>query len=265
MKHILTLILLILLLTPTSFSQPTMDGLMADSAKLYVEYADYRGYTNDSIFISLSKTSLFLGKKAAVFYYQRRSPEEMRKEVKENMVITSGNLGREETLKSLEDEGMDFEKQGTVMYIKPYSTPEYLRFQPSINGDLWISDTQALKWKPENEFKTIAGYKCQKAIHRSTDGAETIAWFTEDIPFSVGPFYFSGLPGLILEFYDLKNKRLITATTISSTEIPEQRFRKWLTGHVVTKAKYNNLRSEDLKKAEQFKKMLESNQKNPVQ
>ncbi|MDG1277829.1 MAG: GLPGLI family protein [Algoriphagus sp.] len=59
-------------------------------------------------------------------------------------------------------------------------------------------------WKIEKEFKDILGLKCQKA---SIDysGRSFIAWFTEDIPMSDGPYVFNGLPGLILEVKDTQN------------------------------------------------------------
>jgi len=64
-----------------------------------------------------------------------------------------------------------------------------------------------LVWKITDEEKTINGYKVRKA---TTDSFEldpnegfsfgkTIAWFTTEIPISVGPARYYGLPGLIVE------------------------------------------------------------------
>jgi GLPGLI family protein len=61
-----------------------------------------------------------------------------------------------------------------------------------------------LNWKVRNEFKTVAGYKCQKA-EVTKYGRSWIAWFTLDIPFQFGPYKFNGLPGLITEVYDTKD------------------------------------------------------------
>jgi GLPGLI family protein len=53
-------------------------------------------------------------------------------------------------------------------------------------------------WKIEQETKIILGYNCQKATIRFR-GRDFVVYFTSEIPFSDGPWKFSGLPGLILE------------------------------------------------------------------
>lgn len=58
-------------------------------------------------------------------------------------------------------------------------------------------------WKLESEYKTILDYKVQKATVFYS-GRKWVAWFAEDIPISLGPYVFGGLPGLILEMYDDK-------------------------------------------------------------
>ncbi|AKH94515.1 GLPGLI family protein [Elizabethkingia anophelis] len=62
------------------------------------------------------------------------------------------------------------------------------------------------KWTiHENSTKKILGYNCIKAttIFR---GAKITAYYTPDIPYSVGPFKFFGLPGAILDVRE-DNKR----------------------------------------------------------
>ena len=61
-----------------------------------------------------------------------------------------------------------------------------------------------LNWKIKNEFKTVLGFKCQKA-ETVKYGRTWTAWFTTDIPFQYGPYKFNGLPGLITELYDTKD------------------------------------------------------------
>ncbi|WP_294301841.1 GLPGLI family protein [uncultured Chryseobacterium sp.] len=61
-----------------------------------------------------------------------------------------------------------------------------------------------INWKIKNEFKTVAGYRCQRA-EVTKYGRTWIAWFTADIPFQFGPYKFNGLPGLITEVYDSKD------------------------------------------------------------
>jgi len=58
-----------------------------------------------------------------------------------------------------------------------------------------------IQWEIKKESKTMEGLEVIKAeaIFR---GRKYIAWFTPDIPVSLGPWKLNGLPGLILEAYD---------------------------------------------------------------
>ena len=62
-------------------------------------------------------------------------------------------------------------------------------------------------WKIEDETKKIGGYNCKKATTRFR-GWNYVAWFAPEIPVSYGPWKFHGLPGLILEVYDVEKKAL---------------------------------------------------------
>lgn len=61
-----------------------------------------------------------------------------------------------------------------------------------------------LKWTTYKETKKILDINCIKAT-TSFAGRDYIAWFTNEIPISDGPYKFTGLPGLIMEIYDMKN------------------------------------------------------------
>ena len=72
-------------------------------------------------------------------------------------------------------------------------------------------------WEIEDGTKTILGYECNKAV---TDyrGRRWIAWFTTDIPVNEGPWKLSGLPGLILEAYDVDKDYLFEACGLMQNE-----------------------------------------------
>lgn len=258
MKQIFLFFFLLLFSRHTTFAQATVDDLMNDSAKLYVEFADYQGFTNDSIYISLRRTSLYLGKKAAIYTYQTKTVEEVVKGLRESLHTKEGRVMDKEAIINSVKNNYDLEKDISVVYVRYYTSPDYLLLKKLDNGDVWLSDTAVYKWAFINEFKTISNYKCQKATFNNSKGEEVVVWFTEEIPISSGPLYLSGLPGLILEYYNPKSKRFFTATTISSTNIPEQKFRKWLSGPIVTKAEYRVIHADGLKKFQQFKRMMES-------
>ena len=75
------------------------------------------------------------------------------------------------------------------------------------NKEFFIKDNlPVINWTITKETKTIEGYLCTKATaDRTVVGypLKVIAWFSEKLPISDGPFDYSGLPGFILEFsYD---------------------------------------------------------------
>lgn len=75
--------------------------------------------------------------------------------------------------------------------------PEVKPFPPTIITDNWID----IDWKIKNSFKTLLGYKLQKAVGTFRGRTWTV-WFAVDIPYPFGPFSLHGLPGVILEAKD---------------------------------------------------------------
>lgn len=70
-----------------------------------------------------------------------------------------------------------------------------------------------LSWILKDEYKTISDYKCQKATVNFR-GRSYEAWFTTEIPLPYGPWKLGGLPGLILEVYDLSKEVSFTVENI---------------------------------------------------
>ncbi len=58
---------------------------------------------------------------------------------------------------------------------------------------------RVMEWKEKDEIRTIANFKCHKAVGRICDTVYVVAFYTEDIPLAGGPEMFGGLPGMILE------------------------------------------------------------------
>lgn len=71
-------------------------------------------------------------------------------------------------------------------------------------GKLTYEETRSLmKWRISDEYKSISGYKCQKATTRFA-GRDYVAWFTAEIPYQDGPYKFCGLPGFIVLVRDVQ-------------------------------------------------------------
>lgn len=63
-----------------------------------------------------------------------------------------------------------------------------------------VKDTmRKIEWKVMDEVRTIANFKCRKAVGVICDSVYVVAFYTDDIMVSGGPEMFSGLPGMILQ------------------------------------------------------------------
>lgn len=81
-----------------------------------------------------------------------------------------------------------------------------------------VTDTaRKLQWKMLDEIRTIAGYKCRKAVSKICDSVYIIAFYTESIIPAAGPEMVGGLPGMVLEFAVPRLHTTWTATHVETT------------------------------------------------
>jgi GLPGLI family protein len=86
----------------------------------------------------------------------------------------------------------------------------------------YVEDSlRVLEWQLKDEIRTIANYKCHKAVAKICDSVYVVAFYAEEIPVSGGPEMFNGLPGMILE---LAIPRLHTTWTALKIDmkVPEE-------------------------------------------
>lgn len=76
---------------------------------------------------------------------------------------------------------------------------------------------QKLKWRITSEVRTIADYKCRKAVTIICDSVYVIAFYTDEIPVSGGPEQFGGLPGMILQLVVPRLHTTWVATQVTVT------------------------------------------------
>lgn len=143
---------------------------------------------------------------------------------------------------------------------------------------LIVDSVKPIKWKISDETKTILKHVCKKATTTSTPQAMTMnfriggqgrrngtdsaqskptppkemeitVWYAEDIPVSVGPDAFSGLPGAILEV-DVDNGANITKATEISSKYPKKELVQPTKGDKMTRAQF----------AEEMKKLMQNMQ-----
>ncbi len=75
----------------------------------------------------------------------------------------------------------------------------YLEFKQVFEKKFLVQDSMIkIDWKITDEYRTIAGFDCRKAVGRLFDSLYVVAFYTDQIPLPAGPEQFNGLPGAIL-------------------------------------------------------------------
>lgn len=99
-------------------------------------------------------------------------------------------------------------------------TKQSLIFQGIIFGQSYRyeEDIPTIDWKLEEGTREVLGYECHKATARWR-GREWTAWYS-DIPYSDGPWKFTGLPGLILSLEDSTGEHKFKAVGLKKDEFP---------------------------------------------
>lgn len=90
-------------------------------------------------------------------------------------------------------------------------------------GKTYLIEDQLIKskWKILNEIKEVAGYICMKAEMTDTiKNQKIVAWFTDALPYQIGPEDFYGLPGAILELDKNYGDVVIIATDVKKDIAP---------------------------------------------
>ncbi len=128
---------------------------------------------------------------------------------------------------------------------------------------LVVDSLKQNKWKISGETKTIAKYLCKKATTmvaapqqvrmRIGNGprpaedttapkpkeVELVVWYTEDIPVSVGPDNYAGLPGAILEVDTDNGSNVIMATEVSA-KFPKKELVQPTKGDKMNRAQFQD-------------------------
>lgn len=110
-------------------------------------------------------------------------------------------------------------------------------------------DIEKSKWKLTGETQEIAGYMCTRAV-MVEDSSEVVAWFTGQIPVSVGPLGSGQLPGLILSLELTEHDISYTASSVELTEVDPSSIVPPSEGKKISREKYVKLAEEKQKEME---------------
>ena len=100
-------------------------------------------------------------------------------------------------------------------------------------------------WKLTGKQKMILNYPCSEAVKTDSLGTTTI-WYTPAIPVSSGPFYYVGLPGMVLEVNINNGEQVITALSVDK-QVETALIVKPKDGKKVTDEEFNKIVEEKLK------------------
>jgi len=104
------------------------------------------------------------------------------------------------------------------------------------------SEIEAVAWKLGSEKKKILEYTCMGAT-MALDDQEIVAWFSPEIPVSLGPSVFGGLPGMILAV-ERNGETAYVATSVDLTPPAEESFVKPNKGSMVTQEEFEAIQKE---------------------
>lgn len=107
-------------------------------------------------------------------------------------------------------------------------------------------EPKRMKWKVSAAQKQVAGYLCQKAVLQDTS-RQVEAWFTSEIPVSIGPGEFADLPGLILELSMANGDRTMVAEKVELKPLDKKAIEKPTKGKKVSRAEFTKIRDEKMK------------------
>lgn len=102
------------------------------------------------------------------------------------------------------------------------------------------------KWKITPEQKDLLGYRCQKAVLQ--DSVRKVeAWFTPQIPVSIGPANYGELPGMILELNLENGQTTLIADKVEFKSLDKKDLEKPTKGKECTRAEYDKIVADKMK------------------
>jgi GLPGLI family protein len=135
-----------------------------------------------------------------------------------SVIYLKGNSSRSEMISSLGTQATIIDgKTGNVTELREYGEQKYMIKMTAANWKESNKKSDGVTFTYFDEYKTIAGYKCQKAVGRMKDSTEFTVYFTKDLlPVNKDFQYINkNLPGLAMQ-YEAKLKKGTATYTVSS-------------------------------------------------
>lgn len=142
---------------------------------------------------------LVIGKNASVYtsYDKINRDLEMQKQIAEQMKNQAGSNNF-----SININKTGSSKVSDLDYFYFVKENKFYTKERLLTNYLIEEDAAKISWKITKDTASFSGIHCQKAT-TYFKGRNWIAWFAPELPFQSGPWKLNGLPGLIVEAYDL--------------------------------------------------------------
>jgi GLPGLI family protein len=111
---------------------------------------------------------------------------------------------------------------------------------------LITGEREPIAWRMTSEQSEFLGHLCQKAV-ATRDSSTVEAWFTPEIPVSIGPANFGGLPGAILVLSIDDGRLTFTATSVDQEELEPDALEAPRGGREVTREEFDRIVEEKMK------------------
>jgi GLPGLI family protein len=146
-----------------------------------------------------------------------------------SIIYLKGNSSRSEMVSSLGTQSTIIDgKTGNVTILKEYGEQKYMINLTAADWKESNKKYEEVTFTYENEFKTISGYNCQKAIGKLADGSSFTVYFTKDLlPVNRDFQYLNKeLPGLAMQYEANLGKQKVTYTvsSINFNLVPAAKF-----------------------------------------
>jgi len=144
-------------------------------------------------------------------------------------IYLKGGSVRTDMINSLGNETTIYDsKAGNATILKQYSGQKLMITLTKENWDKKFARYNGIVFKPTAEVKTIAGYKCKKAIAQLSDSTSFSVYYTSELNVFNKDYdpIFKSLPGLPIQ-YEFERGPLLFSYTLSSLDqspVPAAKF-----------------------------------------
>lgn len=146
-----------------------------------------------------------------------------------SVIYLKGTSSRSEMISSLGTQATIIDgKTNNVTILKDYGEQRYMIKMTPANWKESNKKYDSIRFTYFNEYKTIAGYKCQKAIGHMADSTSFTVYFSKDlVPMNKDFEYLNkNLPGLAMQYEASLGNKMVTYTVsnISFNPVSQLKF-----------------------------------------